>query len=111
MKDFALGEVGFKPWEFMECSWADWQRAAQGYLLRNARYLNGARKIAYFSLVAAGAKKVKERQLFGLITDDDLPEVPKINKDEWVTQEKVNQLLDIYFNNKKAKGWQQRKRV
>lgn len=99
MKDFALGEVGLRPDEFMRMSWADWQRAAQGHILRHARYLDGARKISYYSLIAAGAKRVREYDLFRIITDPER-KVPKIDKADLLTQDQVQDIIDRLFDKK-----------
>lgn len=103
-----MGEVGLLPFDFLNMSWADWQRAAQGYIIRNARYLNGVRKISYFVMLAAGAKHLTQEKMFKLITDKEI-EPPKINEADKITKEKHDMLLDFYFNNKKGKAWRQLK--
>lgn len=86
----------------MSLSWADWQRTAQGYIIRNARYLDGVRKISYYTLLAAGAKRVKENRLFTIATDE-VKKPPKVKEEDKMTSEKLNWVLSTYFLNKKSK--------
>jgi hypothetical protein len=88
------------PDEFLAMAWCDYQRHAQGYIIRQCRYLEGIRKTAYWALIAAGAKRVKENRLFTLITD---PPAPKIEKEEELSQEELNAIANRYFGSKKKK--------
>lgn len=85
--------------------WSDWTRYAQGYIIRNARYLEGVRKSAYFSLLAAGAKRVREHHLFTLITDNR--EVVKIDPSEKLSKKDLEPIIERYF----GKKWPSQKKV
>jgi hypothetical protein len=92
----------------MELSWADWTRAAQGYITRNARYLDGVRKISFYTLLAAGAKRIKEDKLFPIVTDEP-KKAPKIKEEDKMTAEKLNWALTHYFINSKSKVFSKQK--
>lgn len=66
--------------------------------MRQCRYMEGVRKTAYWTLIAAGAKRVRENHLFSLITD---PPPPKIDKEEEISQEELNAIANRYFGKKK----------
>lgn len=93
------------PDEFLSMSWVDWTRYAQGYLIRVCRNLESVRKIAYWQLLAAGAKNVKERNLFRLATDPPIV----YQKVERITSEDLKKIDELLFGNKTGKAWQQNK--
>jgi len=74
-------------------AWCDYQRYAQGYIIRHHRHLEGVRKTAYWTLIGAGAKRVRERQLFTLLTD---PEIPQIKEEDKLTAEQLQKIADRY---------------
>lgn len=71
------------PHEFYCMTWTDYSRAAQGYWLRNARFMEGIRKMAFFTILANAdpkkARSLREDKLFQLITDQ-VKQQPKPKK-------------------------------
>lgn len=65
--------MGLFPWDFYRMTWADYSRSAQGYWIRNARNLEGTRKIMFAIAKTSGDPKkvrhLREDQLFRVITD------------------------------------------
>lgn len=90
-------------------SWADYSRAAQGYIIRTAKQFEGVRKIAYYSLVAQfGNKAPREKSLFSIITD---PPPPKIDRATAPTPQELEAIRLRYFGDKTGKAWQLLKKV
>lgn len=87
----------------MAMSWCDYQRAAQGYIIRNARYLDGVRKLAAFTLAATGAKRIRETALFRIATDSY--RAPEVRPEDRMTPELLNEINERYFGGKKGKAW------
>ncbi len=86
--------MGLRPDEFDRMQWCDWQRTAQGYIIRQARQLDIARKISYWALIAAGGKNIRETMLFSIITD---PPPPEIKEEDKLTQEQLQAIANRYF--------------
>ena len=88
--------MGLLPHEFYRMTWTDYSRAAQGYWLRNARFLEGVRKIAFFNVLSnADPKKsrsLREDKLFRLITDE-VKQQPKPKK---LTPEEMKAVFKRY---------------
>jgi len=60
--------------------------------------MSGIRKLACFTLLAAGAKSVREIDLFELITDDVKP--AKIKPEDKLSAEQIEQIAERYFYRK-----------
>lgn len=83
--------MGLSPHEFYSMSWVDYTRASQGYIIRSARFMEGVRKLGYFTVVMNAdpkkAKRLKEENLFRLITDPPVEkvqhEIKQLTPEEW----------------------------
>ncbi len=81
--------MGLLPDQFYAMTWTDYSRAAQGYWLRNARYMEGVRRGAYFTVLMNSdpkkAKQVKENSLFRIATDPVVHRQPlqPLSKEEY----------------------------
>lgn len=88
--------MGLMPHDFYCMTWKDYSRAAQGYWLRHSRYMEGVRRLAYFTVISnADPKKsrsIKEDRLFRLITDQ-IQEQPKAKR---LSSAEIKALLNRY---------------